>query len=287
VHRHDAEFVSLERVWEVAQAVSENHHFRVIQLPMNLFETGAVTTANHSNGQSVLDLARSKQLGVLINRPLNAFNGNRLMRLAEVEQIEPQSDDDVIQAISLLIKSEKVLWRKLLPELNLPTPLYGRVKDQISVGDQLKHHWRNFGSYGRWRQFKDGLLWPHVQGVFDFLKPHADHLEPLEKWLRSHQKKLEVAVKAVGSLYVNNAVREVTAIKQKVRDCDVDWNMDGPLSQLALRALRTTSGIHVVLMGMRQARYVNDVLEELVRPVEAAERTDAWNHLHATLTAVS
>lgn len=285
-HRRDAEFVSLERVWEAAQDVSENHHFRVIQLPLNLFETGAVTTANQSNGQSVLDFARDKHLGVLVNRPLNAFHGDRLMRLADVEQIEPHSDEDVIQAISLLNKSEKVLWRKFLPELNLPTPLYGRLKDQISVGDQLKHHWRNFGSYGRWRQFKDGLLWPYVQGVFDFLKPHADNFEALEQWLRSHQKKLEAAVKAVGSLYVNNAVREITAIKQKVRACDVDWNMGGPLSQLAIRVLRTTSGIHAVLVGMRQARYVNDVLEELVRPAEAAERTDAWKHLHTALTAL-
>ena len=285
-HRHDAEFVSLARVWEAAQDVSENHHFRAIQLPLNLFETGAVTMANQRNGQSVLDFARRKQLGVLVNRPLNAFQGNRLMRLADVEQIEPHSDEEVIQAISLLNKSEKVLWRKHLPELNLPTPLYGRVMDQISVGDQLKHHWRNFGSYGRWRQFKDGLLWPHVQGVFDFLEPYAANLESLEHWLRSHKQKLEAAVTSVGSLYVHNAVREITAIKQKVRACHVDWNMDGPLSQLAIRVLRTTSGIHTVLVGMRQARYVNDVLEELARPAEAADRTDAWIQLQAALTAL-
>ncbi|MGD8876794.1 MAG: aldo/keto reductase, partial [Syntrophobacterales bacterium] len=39
----DPEFTSLARVWEMAESFSSEHHFRLIQLPMNLFETGGVT----------------------------------------------------------------------------------------------------------------------------------------------------------------------------------------------------------------------------------------------------
>ena len=279
----DNEFVSLERVCDIAETVSDNHHFHAIQFPMNLYESGAVLEPNQNDGQSVLDIARSEQLGVLINRPLNAFYGNRLIRLADIEKIGRFTDDEVIQAITLLNKSEKVLWRKLLPAMNLPVPLLNRIKDQAAVGDQLKHHWRNFGHYERWRQFKDGLLWPHMRGVFDFLEPYAGQVDGMDQWLDTHKKKLDRAVRAVGSLYVGAAYRQIDAMKQCVRSADDSWSIDASLSQLALRALRSTVGVHTVLVGMRQARYVDDVLEELKRPVELDERVDAWKRLKGAL----
>ena len=36
---------------------------------------------------------------------------------------------------------------KFLPAINLPSGLRTRIKEQIAVGDILKHHWLNFGSY--------------------------------------------------------------------------------------------------------------------------------------------
>lgn len=280
----DKEFVSLERVCQIASMVSENHHFRVIQCPMNLYESGAVLEENQKEGRSLLDAARKEKLGVLVNRPFNAFNGNRLVRLADVEKIRRHTDEEVIQAIALLNKSEKTLWRKLLPAMDLPMPLKNRVREQASVGNQLKHHWRNFGHYERWRQFKDGLLWPHMQGVFDFLQPYAGQVEGLDPWLAAHRQKLEAAVGAVGSLYVETVSREMDALRRKVKDADEDWDADASLSQLALRALRSTAGVHSVLIGMRRVRYVADVLNELERPVPVAGRIDSWRHLKTALS---
>ncbi|HEX6385996.1 MAG TPA: aldo/keto reductase, partial [Anaerolineae bacterium] len=84
----DAEFTSLETVWDLAQSIASNqgsdHHFRVIQLPMNLLETGAATEKNQSSDRSVLEFAREKKLAVLVNRPLNAIDNNELTRLADV-----------------------------------------------------------------------------------------------------------------------------------------------------------------------------------------------------------
>ncbi len=282
----DMEFVGLGRICDIAETVSTTHHLHAIQFPMNLYEAGAVLEPNQSGGRSVLDVARAAQLGVLINRPLNAFNGNHLIRLADIEKIGRLSDDEVIRAITALNKSEKLLWRKLLPAMNLPVPLLNRIKDQAAVGDQLKHHWRNFGNYERWRQFKDGLLWPHVQGVFDFLGPYADHVEGMAQWLDAHRKKLERAVRAVGSLYVEAVCREVDAMKRCVKSAAADWDIDAGLSQLAIRALRSTNGVHTVLVGMRRIRYVNDMLAEIKRPVPSADRLGAWKQLRAALSAL-
>lgn len=279
----DDGFVSLDQVYTLAGSVSAQHHFHVIQMPMNLYESGAVLEPNQPGGASVLQFADRLGLAVMINRPLNAFNSHRLIRLAEVSATRRYRDDDIIAAIGALNTSEKTLWRKLLPAMQLPTPLHRRVKDQAAIGDHLKHYWRNFGSYDRWRQFKDGMLWPRLQGVFDFMRQHAGHMEGVVQWLDTHRRLLETAVRAVESLYVGEVARKVAAIKQTVAAVDSDWAVNASLSQLALRALRTTQGISTVLVGMRQPRYVNDVLDELKRPALKADRSGAWRNLQRSL----
>ena len=62
------------------------------------------------------------------------------------------------------------------------------------------------------------------------------------------------------------ARRRITEMKRALSDADSDWAESGTLSQKAVRALRTTRGISVVLVGMRHPGYVEDVLEELRRP---------------------
>lgn len=79
----DYNFTSLAKVWEIAGDISANHHFRVVEFPLNLLETGAVLRKNQPSGQSLLEFSQSQKLGVLINRPLNAIVGDRLVRLAE------------------------------------------------------------------------------------------------------------------------------------------------------------------------------------------------------------
>ena len=77
------EFTSLAEVWQIAEAISPQHHFRVIEFPCNLFETAAITERNQPEGKSLLQFAVDKELGALINRPLNAIQEGRLIRLSE------------------------------------------------------------------------------------------------------------------------------------------------------------------------------------------------------------
>src|SRR6185436_9447848 len=78
----DPEATSLSRMWAAAEkAGGPGHHFRVLQLPMNLIESGAAFEPNN-DGATVLDKAQALGVGVLVNRPLNAIVDNRLLRLA-------------------------------------------------------------------------------------------------------------------------------------------------------------------------------------------------------------
>jgi aryl-alcohol dehydrogenase-like predicted oxidoreductase len=95
----EAGFVSLERIWKIACDIRSDHHFRVIQLPMNLYESGAVTEPNQSGGQSTIAVARRHGLGVLVNRPLNAFHGRRLVRLADGKNKEARMLKQTVAAV--------------------------------------------------------------------------------------------------------------------------------------------------------------------------------------------
>jgi hypothetical protein len=78
------EATSLERMWMIVREVAIEHHFAVAQLPANLFESGAMLTRNCVTGnQTALEFAQEHDLAVLVNRPLNAFYRNQLIRLAD------------------------------------------------------------------------------------------------------------------------------------------------------------------------------------------------------------
>jgi len=275
----DPEFTCLETVWEIAEAMTADHHFGLVQMPFNLLEPGAVLEANQPDGKSPLAFAAKKGLGVLINRPLNAFGTGRLLRLADLSQNERMDTNDIIAKIRQLQKSEIRFWRKILPRLDIPQALKARVKEQNDVGDNLKHYWKNFGSYENFRQAQKGIFQPRVQGVLEFLVPYGKENEDLAQWLTDHPVCLEEALNAVGSVYVEKAVQELNRIRYAVNAADPQWEKQGTLSQKAIRALRSTAGVTVILVGMRRDAYVEDVLTELKRPVEQKDRRDNWTSL--------
>jgi len=92
----DPESTCLETVWGIAEAISTDHHFAMVQMPFNLLETEAVLSVNQPSGGTVLSFAEDKNLGVLVNRPLNAFGAGRLLRLADIAQSQRMDTNEVI-----------------------------------------------------------------------------------------------------------------------------------------------------------------------------------------------
>ncbi len=82
----DEEATSVGRMLRAAEAAGgPGHHFRVLQVPMNLIESGGALVQNTSvrGDRTALQAAADGGLAVLINRPLNAIVGHRLLRLAD------------------------------------------------------------------------------------------------------------------------------------------------------------------------------------------------------------
>jgi aryl-alcohol dehydrogenase-like predicted oxidoreductase len=91
VSEDDPEATSLERMWTIAGDVASDHHFSVAQLPANLFESGAMLTPNCGAWtMTPLQFAREHDLAILVNRPLNAIYGGRMIRLADTPMRIPE-----------------------------------------------------------------------------------------------------------------------------------------------------------------------------------------------------
>ena len=79
----DYERTDLSAILALAEAIAQQHHFRVIEFPCNLFEPGAMVEENQPMNQTLIEFALDNQVTTLINRPLNAIQADQLIRLAD------------------------------------------------------------------------------------------------------------------------------------------------------------------------------------------------------------
>ena len=286
VSSEDPQFTCLESILQTADRISPDHRFQVIQLPMNLFETGALLLANQPSGATCLETARQKELGVLINRPLNAIGAGGLVRLADVADQPRLPDDETRRRIAALRKSEKTFVGNILPELGLEAAVGSRLENQLLAAEALDISWNALQGYDHWRQVRDDMLLPRLHGAVAYLETLPADDRPTAEWRRSHARALEAAVQAINGYYAETARRRGEQIKTLLAAADPDWNGKAPLSQLAVRALRSTAGISCVLVGMRRQEYVADIVGELRTPVSIRDRKRAWHKLQASLSAI-
>jgi hypothetical protein len=277
------DFTCLQRILDVASTVGPEHHFALIQFPMNLIESGAVLNRNQPDGATLLTTAIRAGLGTLVNRPLNALAADGLLRLSDVSLPRRYSHEEIVQAIQALVTSENMLASEKLPDLDLSEELRTRIVTQIRIGPMLLQQHRAFSAYEHWRQVMTSQLLPRVNGVLAYLHQQTFQ-DSLRDWAEAHSRYLATVLEAVTSLYAPAAAERAEALKQMVQQADPDWEGHGTLSQVAIRALRTTHGISSVLVGMRHPRYVADVLQELHRLKPTKPHETGWAHIKGRLS---
>jgi aryl-alcohol dehydrogenase-like predicted oxidoreductase len=275
----DPQFTSLEKVWRIAEGISPNHHFQVIQLPMNLYETGGVTELNQSGGQSVITFADCKQLGVLINRPLNAIVGNSLTRLAEVQMGGVVDVEQITHLLHELAEMETHFKKSLLPGIEVSQADKETLQDRLSAGELLSQHWKSFPTAEHWQEMTQFFVTTLQSAIQQLLEKGGDAPE-LSNWIKSYVEKVNPALQHITLFYQHKTADRVMQIKDNATSADAVWGAANTLSQMAIRALRSTKGISSVLVGMRTDAYVEDVLQELTQQVEISERKESWNALH-------
>ena len=81
---------------------------------MNLYEPGGALEPNNG-GHTVLELCQSEGIGVLVNRPLNAFAHGRLIRLADF--IVPGRPRMPVESVTAMLNPLREHERRFAREL--------------------------------------------------------------------------------------------------------------------------------------------------------------------------
>ena len=273
------DFTSLEQVLDIAEAISPDHHFRVIQFPMNVLEPEAAVQPNQTAGQTVLQLAHDKKIATLINRPLNAVVGNNLIRLASLPQVSGNPDPgQVAHAIRQLEEQEARLQRAVFA-IDIPFRTKQEFSATTAAGRLLTERWSGFGTFSNWRDVRAGYLEPRSEFATKFLRQRPELPPESEEWVVAYETAFQTALDNVTAYYRAQEIGMIDGIRANLAAVDSDWRGSQTISQAAVRALRTTQGVTCTLVGMRTPSYVKDILTEAKIPQEQKPRIAAWEML--------
>ena len=239
--------ISVHRCLQQTRSFSEDHHFRVIQLPMNLYEPGGALEKNNE-GKTVLEFCHNQGIGVLINRPLNAFFKNRMIRLADF--VKPGQEAPALQD---LLRPLRVHESRLAKELQIAL-MGGGTK---GLADVIEEIIPQLESRAHW----DGVVGQCI-------------IRPLQSWLAQQSFSRDARGDALRRDFIElinplfeDIARFLSFQEQSVSDSVRDklYQAGYPktrdsLSRMGLNILACLPGLHCVLNGMRRLEYVDDAL---------------------------
>lgn len=275
----DYDFTSLARCLEAARAAARavggaGHRFAVVQCPGNLFERGAWGEINQppasaedagdaggnehgARGETFLELAWREGLGVLFNRPLNAFAGGGLTRLADPPNAA-EAGAAVAARIDALERFEAGLrGTSLITDAEAARPFH--------VARLAAHHWPSALTARDMSVHIENELIPFArQAVRAFQalerapENSAEHdaLPSPEAYVRE----LNALIHAMSEAAEAASRADVGPIHEALRPATPPELRDAPLSQKAVWLLRSLGGPTVALVGMRRPAYVEDIL---------------------------
>ncbi len=245
---------SVARTLQAAESVSANHRLRVVQLPLNLYESGGALQPNN-DGQTVLEFCRQRGLGVLANRPLNASRRDRLVRLADY--VAPGKKTPGAEELRVLLDPVAEQEHKLARELG--APLLGGSGIAVFLLEILPQ----VRSAAQWEQAAGSLVIRPVQG---WLIECRRRFKGREEWNQWQDDFIPLLNRALEQIH-----RHLAAAQQLVSDM-VRARLVGEagyppaqqsLSQMALNVLLGLEGLSCTLVGMRRVDYVEDALAAL------------------------
>ncbi|MBI3603275.1 MAG: aldo/keto reductase, partial [Nitrospirae bacterium] len=243
------------------QAGSRTHHFRVLQCPMNLLESGALLTANTgpSGKQALLDLAREAGMAVLVNRPLNAMpaKGGTMIRLAELP-IEPSTVSFESQK-GIVAGLEQEYRREIAPQV----PHSGQglsPQEYFTWADELAKIRPRIQSLEHWEQVENQMIAPHINQVLRALTQimTGELGDRWQDWRERYLPELLVLLKELRREATIKSRDTTSAITTLIDVLLPEAKRKEPLSRKALWVVASTPGVTSVLNGMRTPAYVDD-----------------------------
>jgi aryl-alcohol dehydrogenase-like predicted oxidoreductase len=276
-------FTSLTECNKIARQLGENNRFAVVQFPFNLFESGPAKELNQfAETMTLIDYAKKHSYGTMVNRPLNAMTPEGLKRLADFD-VNPENtsleEAQIISEINLLDSMEEDFLKEYVPVLDLNAEIKENITAFLKGGLLFKENWKNFGSIENYNDIKKRFLIPRVGSAINTIKYTPNFTPEMQAKLDKIARQVNKLTGIIESIYGLMANINSKPIHEYLNEEIDDESFSVlPLSQKALGMLISLNKIDCVLVGMRQNKYVDDVIETMKNPkIEGAE--EIWKEL--------
>jgi len=240
--KESSDFTSFESVLEIACSIRQDHHFAVIQFPFNLLEPGAALNPIFL-GKTLLDFARAENFGTLINRPLNSFSHDRLVRLVDFPEKETHQATEELQSAlneSLTIEAE---YKGSLP------------LKRFAWGHIIHHNFNALANLENWKYFLNQQAGPAIKELT------TNPLFEKDPWLVRYIPAAERLFSAMSDYVQSVCHSDCSRIKNKLLSTVPELATSKSLSQIAVRIYRSIPEITSILAGIREPAYVQDLLD--------------------------
>lgn len=265
---HDT--TSLSRFWQIAEQVATQlfndkgkHHFSVVQFPLNLFESGPVLVKNtgENEGHTLLEEAVFRNLGTLVNRPLNAFRNSQLLRLAQI-----RAPEQTLPTVGELAKRVMELEQQFVVQFGLDLQSKNNEIHADSIfrwGEELGRFQLAGISSQQWKEVERYTIRPHLDHLLkeldDYFKEQPE--SHWSDWRVRYLTAMEELLESIGYSLAKQTEETAIQISQKLNPELPQEIHAESLSKKALAAVANTTGIHCVLNGMRMPSYVSEAVE--------------------------
>jgi aryl-alcohol dehydrogenase-like predicted oxidoreductase len=242
---HSSDWVSLEKIIEIAKSLKIKNHFTHIQFPMNLIEIGALEKYGEYGEISLLELAKFNNLITMTNRPLNAFTQNKLIRLATYQNVIDEINDN--DALIQFEKCMNILEEKWNEERNLEGDEEIDNLKELTLIKQFSEMWDKITTPDAVDQVYYAHLFPFIAQVYgrNLSKEESGPFYDLYEFSQKYSRKVMTET----ALSFRNQALNVGLIQE------VDKN------NFAFEVIETylNYGIDYVLVGMRKPEYINQL----------------------------
>jgi len=271
-------FTSLEKVIEIANEISDQNHFAVVQFPMNLIENGGMNILNQQNQtKTFLQIAGENNLGVLVNRPLNAINKNKLIRLADYPVTEDRNENEIFSLIDDLNKQESNLIEKYINYMGLSASEKKNVTDCISLSAILKSNYKRFDSPGNFNEIKSTYLIPRANFAINEIGKSYPNDENVVRALRNFAVTTNILLDSIFSILAKNKNLDNEIFHKAIDKFANNEQQKLSLSQKAILLINSVPEVTTTLVGMKSPNYVDDVQKSINS--EFIERyADCWHN---------
>lgn len=271
-------FTSLEKVIAIANEISKQNHFAVVQFPMNLIENGGMNILNQQNGsKTFLQLAGENNLGVLVNRPLNAISKNKLIRLADYPVTEDRNESEIFSLIDDLYKQESNLIEKFINYMGLSASEKKNVTGCISLSAILKSNFRKFDSPGNFNEIKSTYLIPRANFAINEIGKSYPDDDNIVRALRNYAVTTNILMDSIFSNLAKKKNQDNEVFHKAIDKFANNEQQKLSLSQKAILLINSVPEVTTTLVGMRSSNYVNDVQKSIKS--ESIERyADCWHN---------